>query len=451
MRNCLLLILLLLTSALFSLAEPIVPVNINEADAGTEENPYEISSLGNLLWLSENESYWNSESSSSWYIQTSDIDAGETTSLNEGAGFNPIGYKIKVTESDEIINKPFYGHYNGNGYKINSLFIRNTDYLVSTTGLFGYAKNSTFTNISLTNTDLTGNNFVGGVAGLVESCEISKCMVSGDNEGFSFVGGVAGFIRGSIVEMSYSLVTIACSDNGGGLIGATRNSTIENSFYRGEMANASLSGGLVGNVSYSSVITNCYATSTISVGSNGGLVFSIMGNSSISNSFWNSEVSGLSGIYVLNEESECNDCQGLSTDQMKQQDSYLNAGWDFTSVWSISQDVNDGYPFLNDFNVSNQNIDLVTTDIESSAYPNPFNPTTTIEYNIPKSGNVEIIIYNIKGQKVVTLLNSNVSAGVHKTVWNGRNNDGNPVASGTYFYNIKAHGSSCTEKLVLMK
>ncbi|MFA7057509.1 MAG: T9SS type A sorting domain-containing protein, partial [Candidatus Cloacimonadales bacterium] len=84
-------------------------------------------------------------------------------------------------------------------------------------------------------------------------------------------------------------------------------------------------------------------------------------------------------------------------------------------------------------------------------YPNPFNPETTIAFNVPNSGLVKLEVYNLKGQKVKTLINDNLISGKHSVVWNGRDNNNKHVASGVYFYRLKSDGNSQTNKMILMK
>lgn len=84
-------------------------------------------------------------------------------------------------------------------------------------------------------------------------------------------------------------------------------------------------------------------------------------------------------------------------------------------------------------------------------YPNPFNPTTTIRYFLPEVANVEIGVYNLLGERVITLVNSAQAAGEHSVEWNGRNQAGAPVASGVYFYNMKAGSFSQSRKMIMMK
>jgi tetratricopeptide (TPR) repeat protein len=84
-------------------------------------------------------------------------------------------------------------------------------------------------------------------------------------------------------------------------------------------------------------------------------------------------------------------------------------------------------------------------------YPNPFNPETTISFAIPTSGNVTLSVYNIRGQKVKTLLDDNKDEGAHSIVWNGTDESGRNVGSGIYFYRIESQGFSQTHKMVLLK
>lgn len=84
-------------------------------------------------------------------------------------------------------------------------------------------------------------------------------------------------------------------------------------------------------------------------------------------------------------------------------------------------------------------------------YPNPFNPSTTIRYELAKSSKVNIIIYNVRGQKVKTLLEANQTLGKHTITWDGRNDAYNPVASGVYFVKMKAGDFNQTRKMILLK
>jgi len=84
-------------------------------------------------------------------------------------------------------------------------------------------------------------------------------------------------------------------------------------------------------------------------------------------------------------------------------------------------------------------------------YPNPFNPTTTIAFDLARDGAVVIDVYNIKGQRVKSLVNDVRGAGRYNVVWNGDDSSGKSVGSGVYFYRMTADGYTKTQKMVLMK
>jgi len=85
-------------------------------------------------------------------------------------------------------------------------------------------------------------------------------------------------------------------------------------------------------------------------------------------------------------------------------------------------------------------------------YPNPFNPTTSVVFALQKASNIALGIYNIKGQVVKTFLESKMSAGKHTIIWNGKNNEGDSVGSGIYFYRITTNESnSKTRRMILIK
>ncbi|NBC18739.1 MAG: T9SS type A sorting domain-containing protein, partial [Bacteroidetes bacterium] len=76
-----------------------------------------------------------------------------------------------------------------------------------------------------------------------------------------------------------------------------------------------------------------------------------------------------------------------------------------------------------------------------SSYPNPSNPSTQIPYALPERSRVRLVIYNALGQRVRTLVDREQGAGPHRARWDGRAEDGRPVASGVYFYRLEAEAS----------
>ncbi|MCW9066143.1 MAG: T9SS type A sorting domain-containing protein, partial [Ignavibacteriaceae bacterium] len=79
-------------------------------------------------------------------------------------------------------------------------------------------------------------------------------------------------------------------------------------------------------------------------------------------------------------------------------------------------------------------------------YPNPFNPQTTIQLELPTDGFVSLKIYNVLGQEVATLVSDNLSAGSYKYVWNASN-----FASGIYVYRLEANGQMMDKKMILLR
>jgi hypothetical protein len=113
--------------------------------------------------------------------------------------------------------------------------------------------------------------------------------------------------------------------------------------------------------------------------------------------------------------------------------------------------------YIDDFEINVENSVIAEDPIvkfESiSNYPNPFNPSTTILFNLNTeyAENTELVIYNLKGQKVKQLIKDQLSAGQHTAVWNGLDDEGKSVTSGVYFYKLKAGNFEQTKKMILMK
>jgi len=95
---------------------------------------------------------------------------------------------------------------------------------------------------------------------------------------------------------------------------------------------------------------------------------------------------------------------------------------------------------------------IPVTDYQLTNYPNPFNPETNIVFNLPEDGKVQLDIYNIRGQKVKTLINSNLDQGNHSVIWNGEDDSGKKVSSGVYLYKLQVNGKTeKTKKMLLLR
>ncbi len=87
----------------------------------------------------------------------------------------------------------------------------------------------------------------------------------------------------------------------------------------------------------------------------------------------------------------------------------------------------------------------------SQNFPNPFNPTTAIEFNLPKASHVTLTIYNVLGQQVKTLIDQTLGAGNKRVIWDGTDAAGRTVQSGVYFYRISADQFTQTRKMMMLK
>ena len=142
----------------------------------------------------------------------------------------------------------------------------------------------------------------------------------------------------------------------------------------------------------------------------------------------------------------------------------IEAGTYEIMVSSVQGDGELGYPLeviLNDvdnadiqFNPTSVDDDVRQLPVQTSLaqnYPNPFNAQTMISFDLASPGHVELSVYNIVGQKVVTLASGEYQAGRYNVIWDGRDPSGNPVTSGVYYYRLKAGENVETMKMTLLK
>jgi len=119
--------------------------------------------------------------------------------------------------------------------------------------------------------------------------------------------------------------------------------------------------------------------------------------------------------------------------------------WDDFSIQEV-------IPLTVDIEDPSHTLPVIATDYNlSNNYPNPFNPTTVIEYTVPKAGKVTIAIYDVLGRKVRTLVEQNLTPGKYSAMWDGTNDAGERVTSGVYFYQLNAENAVITKKMTFMK
>ena len=122
----------------------------------------------------------------------------------------------------------------------------------------------------------------------------------------------------------------------------------------------------------------------------------------------------------------------------------LPDGFRYSSFPNVRLGYDDNVP------IDDKNVSHMTNQLYSN-FPNPFNPETKIRFNLSNDSHVLIEIYNIRGQKVKTLVNEDMTAGHHQTIWNGLNDYNQRVASGLYLCRLQAGGEQMVRKMVLLK
>ncbi len=350
--------------------------------SGTSGDPYQISELTDLYWISESDSAWGR-----YFVQTADIDASTTVAWYDSAGFSPIG--------DETTH--FTGSYDGGGFTINNLTM-NPGEAERGFGFFWETEDATIANMGLLNVDLrlTGNGnaayfgygtligtmdggslsnsyitgtvvmsgyrlAAGGVIGSLGSGSVTSVyanvdMTAGNGDGIGIligdvpsgssiivdsytegslttqtsafgVGGLIGSLGGTI-KRSYSSVDVSGGSATGGLVGYVEDRGIEDSYATGSVSGNNQVGGLVG--SNEAGITNGYATGSVS---GNGQVGGLLGRSfsgSITGGYWNTETSGLSTGIGNNQNAQT--ATGLTTTEMNLRANFT--GFDFQTVWN---------------------------------------------------------------------------------------------------------------------
>ncbi len=125
---------------------------------------------------------------------------------------------------------------------------------------------------------------------------------------------------------------------------------------------------------------------------------------------------------------------------------------DMSAISSIEVAGDDRDQYFTIVRTASKNASRLPGDfVLSQNYPNPFNPTTAISFSLPEASDVVLDIFNVTGQKIMTLTNSFHEAGTHQVEWTGKNASGSQVASGIYFYRIQAGSNNETKKMVLLK
>lgn len=235
------------------------------------------------------------------YTVGNNIDASATSGWNSGAGFLPIGDN----------STPYTGNFNGGGYTIDDLFIdrSTTDYV----GLFGYKDGGAVHRTYLTNVNITGRDYVGGLIGYAgETVQSIGCFnyVTGSVTGDDYVGGMIGKCgtKGINYNDVYSKASVTGDDIVAGLI----------SYFVGEIDDSYSMGAVSGNTN-----ENGFA-----LGAEG---------CTETNCFWDTETSG---------QASSGEGTGKTTAEMTTTSTFTDVDWDFKGVWARVDGTNAGYPYF---------------------------------------------------------------------------------------------------------
>ncbi len=355
---------------------------------GSPEDPYQVTSLANLLWIGEDSSRLTKH-----YLQTADIDASPTKQWDI-FGWSPIGNStVKFTGSYDGANhsithlymqrldsssKGFFGP--SQGAKINNVYLQSIDFTLGGTnasGLVGSGRSATVIDNCKVDGRLIGNAAsVGLLVGELSASYISRSSSSGTLYGWQNVGGLAGLAtlasritgcssdtqvrilgtdggglagkseqnsqisacssRGSVDSIMYGITYNAYQS--GGLVGTNSSSLIENCYSLSSLSGrGNYCGGLVGSHTGSTPVSNCFSIGLVNqTGSCGGLIGS--GSGTVTNSYWNIETSG---------RLSSSGGSPRATNQMSYPYSDTYMGWNMRYWLSdTDQSHNSGYPYL---------------------------------------------------------------------------------------------------------
>lgn len=228
---------------------------------GTGASPLEITTVAQLAEIAvlvnagRLESFLFNDNTATVYLELqNDLDlSGYGANYNEGKGWVPIGHDGENT---------FKGNFNGNANKITGLYINHKGY--ENTGLFGWVSGGTIQNLGLVDVDITGNEYVGGVAGYVHSGTVQSCYSTGTISGNTWVGGMVGWVSGT-VQNCYATGSVSGNDWVGGVAGCAYNGTVKNCAALNPSISGSTNAGRVVGEQGNGTLTNNYAFSGMTV------------------------------------------------------------------------------------------------------------------------------------------------------------------------------------------
>lgn len=285
------------------------------------------------------------------YIIVNDLDqttAGYDEHVgNPAEGWNPIG----EVDRNAVEFTSFTGQIDGNGHKITGLQInrpKETDL-----GLFAMiGEKTTISNLILTELDVTGKEFVGGVVGTNGSGTLTKLLANGEVTGEGFIGGVVGKNSGTVSKSGFR-GNVTGEEWIGGLVGWNlEGASVSESWFRGEVAGAEGVAGLIGTMTNDGgTLRESWASGNVNSDNKAGGLVGYNKDSegdpvgTVTHLYWNPEVAGRAEA-VGNNEGSVTEVTGLSTGEMTGDVARENMeALDFEETWQVVTDP-DGYPVL---------------------------------------------------------------------------------------------------------
>ncbi len=310
------------------------------------------------------------------FVLGGDINASGTANWWGGLGFDAIGAS----------GSAFRGTFDGQGHVISGLIVNRPS--LRHAGLFGYNA-GTIENVGMAGGSVTGGDNTGGLVGsnlgtilnayttgdvsgqstagglaAVNAGTISNSYATGNVSDGYYAGGLIGFNQGDVLN-AFATGDVTGTHNAGGLIGLN-DGDVSNAYATGDVTSTNSAAGLIG-INYGNV-SNTYATGTVSGGINsGGLIWYQEDLASVTNSFYDMETTG---------QSDTGKGTGLTTAEMTDPFTFIDAGWDFETVWSKSTaGENSDYMMLRGFSSDTLYDDFVRLSGDTSKTYGSANPS----------------------------------------------------------------------------
>ena len=334
---------------------------------GTADSPYEISSYAELKEFASIVNGTNvaiEQNAGAYAKLMNDIDAGASASAND---WTPVG------NSDNF----YTGIFDGNGYVITGLTFNDSSFDYA--GFFGYVgSKGTVRNVGLEGGSITGEDFVGGIAGYIDYGTVANCYNSGSvtaTGNIDYVGGIAGRNDSGTIINCYNTGNVTAAGNNvsaGGIAGRNdAGGTVRNCYNTGTVTatgDDSSSGGIAGHNDGRGTIRNCYNTGTVTASGNNSSAGGVIGysgyNSPVTNCYYDKSVCGDIGA-AGGRDIETKKLTGLTTAQMTGADALSSDNMFFEfeqgeeNPWLVKENtcLKDFYPHLTGFAYDNDATD----------------------------------------------------------------------------------------------